>query len=172
MQGAWRVWGILLLALVWGWFAPLSQAARCLLVFLACGCALGALFRRRGAVICPEVEHLVGQVTGVAVTVDQASKGVSYGGPLPAGGAVRRWLDAAILKFGRMNDTPADRRVLRLWLAEEMKRNDMRDADAVRLIPTVVEFMFIPGVEELLAKLVRDSCAKQLLKDLAGNQPG
>lgn len=162
----WGAWGVLLLAMVSIWAIAQGSPLLLLLGVLVGGYALIARICRRRSDICPEVEYLVGQVSGMPVSVLEASKGVSSPGPLPAGGAVRRWLDTAILKFGRMNDTPADRRVLRLWLAEEMKRADMRDADAVRLIPTVVEFMFIPGIEEFMAKMVRESCAKATLMEM------
>jgi hypothetical protein len=162
----WGVWGTLLLAVVSLSVIAQGSPLLFLLGLLVGGYALFARIFRRRSNICPEVEYLVGQVSGMPVSVLEASKGVSGPGPLPAGGAVRRWLDTAILKFGRMSDTPADRRVLRLWLAEEMKRADMRDADAVRLIPTVVEFMFIPGIEEFMAKMVRESCAKATLLEM------
>lgn len=165
-RGSWRAWGALVLALV--------AVATCALIHPLIGCVgavvvgcafLQAICRWRPAT-CPEVEHLVGEVVGLPVAVSAPEAGTPAPGPLPTGGAVRRWLDSAILKFGRMNDTPADRRVLRLWLAEEMKKADMRDRDAVRLIPLIVEFMFIPGVEDLMAKLVRESLAKGIIMDL------
>lgn len=76
---------------------------------------------------------------------------------------VREWVHKCILRFGRMDDTPADRRVLRLWLAEEMKKADMRDKDAVALIPTVIEFMYIPGQEELVALEIRSTMMKKAI---------
>jgi hypothetical protein len=84
---------------------------------------------------------------------------------------IRQWLNHSLLKFGRMVDTAADRRVLRLWLAEEMKKKDMRDADAVWIIPTVVELMFIPGAEELFADEVRNSLTAGLLRDMLPRPP-
>lgn len=165
----------------WGW--ALTAVAACALCYalgvlvttilmavLACSIILITRLSVRGARVCAPIEQLVGAVAEVEVHVAKATQGVPAPGHLPVGGAVRRWLDASILKFGRMNDTPADRRVLRLWLAEEMKKADMRDFDAVRLIPTVVEFMFIPGAEELMAKMVRDSCAASALRAMAGGQ--
>lgn len=170
VRGGWRIGGILGLVLA-SFFAGLRWWSASLLSGgVALGCALLWRLASRVADICPAVEELVANVTGVPTEVSDSVPRVPLPGPLPTGGAVRHWLDLAILKFGRMQDTPADRRVLRLWLAEEMKKADMRNADIVRHIPTVVEFMFIPGVEELMAKLVRDSATKRMLVDLAGNR--
>ncbi|APG76261.1 hypothetical protein 1 [Changjiang tombus-like virus 6] len=108
------------------------------------------------------VERLVSAVAGVDATVcadrdDNAAEGARTA----VTRVVREWLNKAILRFGRMEDTPADRRVLRLWLGDEMKKADMRDKDAVAIIPTVVEFMFVPGMEELQADEIRCSMMKQ-----------
>lgn len=80
--------------------------------------------------------------------------------------AARKWLMKATLHFGEMRDTPADRIVLKRWLAEQMKKEDMRDKDACRLIPTVVELMFVPTIDEVLAHAIRRSrvaCAMRVL---------
>jgi hypothetical protein len=101
------------------------------------------------------VEGFVGAVTGIPT---------SAGTDIKLSAATEKWLHRAILKFGRLQDTPADRRVLRLWLGGEMEKADMRHKDAVSLIPLVVEMMFIPGVEELVAARIRKSVLATMLK--------
>lgn len=129
------------------------------------------------------IEKLVAGASGVAVATHGGAGGgwvSSVQRPERDGGSgedvmqprvIRQWLNHGLLKFGRLADTPADRRVLRLWLAEEMKKKDMRDADAVWIIPTVVELMFIPGAEELFADEVRNSLTATLLRDMLPRPP-
>jgi hypothetical protein len=72
---------------------------------------------------------------------------------------IRTWLEEAICFFGRLEDTPADRQVLRKWLGAQMKAGDVRTKDAVDWIPMVVELYFLPTTGELRAQRIRDSVA-------------
>lgn len=120
-------------------------------VTLAAGLFAGRLLRGKTSV---EMEAVVANATGI-------SKGTTIGGvvarsllnedQVTRGKAIRKWTRRARLQFGMLKDTTADRIVLRRWLAEQMKAEDMRDKDACRLIPFVVATFFLPTAEELEA---------------------
>lgn len=79
-----------------------------------------------------------------------------------------KWIHKAKLHFGELKDTAADRICAKRWLAEAMKAADMRDVDAVCLIPLVVEMLFVPSVEEVFAHRLRHSRVAGVMKRMAG----
>lgn len=153
-----------------------SLRARCLCGVLASALLYGVWGTQAKLMPSRDTESLVSEVCKVpleqvALKVDdneadmaaKAREGMSKG--------IRKWLHRAKVKFGSMEDTPADRRVLELWLGDEMKKDDMRDWDIVKMRPLVVEFMFIPGLEDIVAKQVRESMSKKALKRLMDTRP-
>lgn len=81
------------------------------------------------------------------------------------------WVMRAKLHFGELKDSAADRICAKRWLAEEMKKADMRDKDACGLIPVVVEMLFIPTSDDVFAAKVRKSRVATLMRHLAGPKP-
>lgn len=77
---------------------------------------------------------------------------------------VLKWLNAAKVHFGELRDTAADRICLKRWLGEKMKAADMRDKDALGLIPVVVELMFVPTIDDALAAQVKRSRVAATMK--------
>lgn len=82
--------------------------------------------------------------------------------------AAVEWIQRARLHFGELKDTSADRICAKRWLAEKMKEADMRDKDACGLIPIVVEMLFIPSINEILAAKLKKSRVAGALKAMVG----
>lgn len=78
------------------------------------------------------------------------------------------WIRKAKLHFGELKDTAADRICAKRWLAEEMKKADMRDKDACGLIPIVVEMLFVPTIDEVLAAKLRRSRVAGVMRAMVG----
>lgn len=78
------------------------------------------------------------------------------------------WIQRAKLHFGELRDSAADRICAKRWLAEEMKKADMRNKDACGLIPIVVEMLFVPTTDEVLAAKLRRSRVAGAMRLLAG----
>lgn len=83
---------------------------------------------------------------------------------------VREWFEQAYLRFGPLTDTQADRRILHLWLADEMKRATVRNKDAMLWIPLVVELMFIPTLESVYASMIARSGTARILKAMGAQE--
>lgn len=77
---------------------------------------------------------------------------------------IMEWVHRLQLRFGGLQDTPADRRVARMWLADEMRTSDVRNADAVRLIPIVLELSFVPSQGDIIAKTLAATKTAAMLK--------
>lgn len=82
--------------------------------------------------------------------------------------AAVEWIQRAKLHFGELRDTAADRICAKRWLAEEMKKADMRNKDACGLIPIVVEMLFVPTIDDVLAAKLRRSRVAGAMRSLAG----
>lgn len=81
------------------------------------------------------------------------------------------WIQRARLHFGELRDTAADRICAKRWLAEEMKKADMRDKDACGLIPVVVEMLFVPTIDDVLAARLRRARTAGVMRSLVGSSP-
>jgi len=79
---------------------------------------------------------------------------------------MREWFCAAYLRFGRLEDTPADRRTVHRWLADEMKAGNVRNKDAMDWIPAIIECMFIPTAGEVYATMVAKSGTAHVLRSM------
>jgi hypothetical protein len=116
------------------------------------------------------VEQLVALATGMhtATTLDGVVVATDAGDQAKRHArVVGKWLTIAKLHFGEVRDTPADRIAVKRWLAEQMKGADMRDSDAVKYIPMVVELMWTPLIGDIVAARMRDSRVVAALKMLA-----
>lgn len=83
---------------------------------------------------------------------------------------VRKWFELCYLQFGRCLDTPAERRIMFRWMAEEMKAQTVRVKDAMAWIPLVVEMMFVPTVDEIYASMVARSGTAVALKAMLSQE--
>jgi len=122
------------------------------------------LYSAQGVDPPPEsVEALVAQVADVHPDVMVNGRHIGVAPDQFRTRTIREWVERAKLRFGGSQDTAADRRVIRMWLADEMKQADMRTSDAVRLIPVVLEMVFLPGAGDIEAASVKQSRTAALL---------
>jgi hypothetical protein len=135
----------------------------------AVGAATASLTKKPHDPVPDKVEAYVADMLGVSDSVrfdgklaeehlDEVDRGLTQ--------SAVKWVHELKMHFGELKDTSADRIVAKRWLAEQMKAADMRTKDAVALIPTVVELMFLPTLDELLAVMVRRSRVGGLMKAL------
>nr|WRQ65076.1 hypothetical protein [Tolivirales sp.] len=150
--------GLLVLPVVGvlGSVATLASAAACVQISSRGTPLDTAPTERHEAVVAEvcQVEHMV-MVDGRAIR----PTGDSFCTPV-----VQEWVHKLQLHFGGLQDTAADRRVARMWLADEMKTADMRNKDAVRLIPVVIELAFLPQLGDIIAKSLAATKTAAMLK--------
>lgn len=138
-------------------------------VTVAAVAAVGAM-QVPSQVVPDEVEACVADMAGVAdcTTVGgrSAEEHLSHRNRELSRAAVE-WIMRAKLHFGELKDTAADRICAKRWLAEEMKKADMRDKDACGLIPVVVEMLFVPTADDVFASKIKRSRVARTMKLLA-----
>lgn len=134
-------------------------------------CALGGVgcsYVAKAACGVPseQYEALVAEVTQVEGLVQVNGRAVQKLGDHFRVQTIREWVHKVQMRFGSLQDTPADRRVARLWLSDELSKSDMRDSDSVMLIPVVLELCFIPNRGDIVAKGVKETRVSAILKDM------
>lgn len=124
------------------------------------------LLAKESLVPSEEHEALVAEVAQVEHMVKVGERAIKPVTDQAVSRVVREWVEKLKLRFGGLQDTPADRRVAKMWLADEMRQNDMRTKDAVRLIPIVVELALLPNQGDIIAKNLRGTRTAELLRSV------
>lgn len=182
----WRAWAIVaLLRLIAAWlvltcFAVLFQSSSgvfvCLCVNVLLGWALGMAH-----LICwffPEGPLFRVGASGEAL----AARALGFGSETTVGGrsveevggkeshemsrAVRKWVQRTKLHFGTVGNKSAEVVCVSRWLAEEMKKEDMRDVDARRLVPLVARLAAIPDADDIFAAAIMQTAAVRMARQL------
>lgn len=117
-------------------------------------------------VVSPSEEHeaLVAEVAQIEHMVSVGDRPIRSVTDANTSRVIREWVEKLKLRFGSLQDTPADRRVAKMWLADEMRQSDMRTKDAVRLIPIVVELGLLPNQGDIIARNLRYTRTADILR--------
>lgn len=150
-----------------------SGPSRAIGVSVTASALVGLGLSKARQVVPDEVEACVADMVGAGESTTiggiPAVQLLSEGNRTLTKSAVE-WTQRAKLHFGVLQDTTADRICARRWLAEEMKKADMRDRDACGLIPVVVEMLLIPTVDDIFAQKIRHSRVAKAMHALHGPQ--
>lgn len=82
-----------------------------------------------------------------------------------------RWLTEAKLAHGPLKDHEAERRMLWRWLAERMKEADMRNKDAVALIPIIIGLYWSPTIDDVVGHWVSKTRVAKLMRAIGPTPP-
>lgn len=116
--------------------------------------------------VTDEIEELAANAMGVSEFVTVGGARLQCEGAKFTGRVIHDWVCKAKLHFGDLKDTPADRTVVKRWLAEQMKAADMRDKDAIALVPVVTELVWVPLESDVVAARVKRSKVVAAMKML------
>lgn len=143
------------------------SGAACSLAMCALG-GVGCAYAVASAECTPSevYETLVAEVAQVDALVQVDGRALQKLGSHFRVQTIQDWVHKVQLRFGSLQDTPADRRAARLWLSDELSQSDMRNSDSVLLIPVVLELCFIPNRGDIVAKGIRDTKVSMILKDM------